>query len=189
MIIHATDMLVCAEDLGAVPQCVPRVLQALGILCLRVERWTRDYQQTDAPYIDPAQYPRLSVCTPSVHDTSPLRAWWTEPELDRIAYARLLDPEATPPEELTPELCQKIVARQLTANSLLCVFQIQDLFALTTDLRMADPQAERINIPGTTDPMNWSYRMPVDIEHLHRHDPLRTMLSALIKARRQRPLT
>jgi 4-alpha-glucanotransferase len=124
-----------------------------------------------------------------VHDTSPLRAWWTEPELDRIAYARLLDPEERPPEELTPELCQKIVARQLTANSLLCVFQIQDLFALTTDLRMADPQAERINIPGTTDPMNWSYRMPVDIEHLHRHAPLRTMLSALIKARRQRPLT
>jgi 4-alpha-glucanotransferase len=28
----ASDMLVCAEDLGAVPDCVPKTLEELGIL-------------------------------------------------------------------------------------------------------------------------------------------------------------
>jgi 4-alpha-glucanotransferase len=189
MITHATDMLVCAEDLGVVPESVPRVLQALGILSLRIERWSREYTRPGAPYIDPAQYPRLSVCTPSVHDTSPLRVWWTEPELDKTAYARLLGLAEPPPEALTPALCQRSIERQLTANSLLCIFQIQDLFALTTDLRTANPQAERINVPGTRGPLNWSYRVPVDVEDLPAHAPLNTPLAALIAVRRARRLT
>jgi 4-alpha-glucanotransferase len=189
MLKQSTDMLVCAEDLGVVPACVPRVLQALGILGLRIERWTREYTQTDAPYIDPAQYPRLSVCTPSVHDTAPLRAWWAEPGWDKAAYARHLGLDEPLPAELTPGLCQRIIERQLTANSLLCVFQIQDLFALTADLRTADPQAERINVPGTVGPTNWSYRVPVNIEELHEHEPLCALLAALLKARSARILT
>jgi 4-alpha-glucanotransferase len=90
---------------------------------------------------------------------------------------------------LTPGLCQRIIERQLTANSLLCVFQIQDLFALTADLRTADPQAERINVPGTVGPTNWSYRVPVNIEELHEHEPLCALLAALLKARSARILT
>jgi 4-alpha-glucanotransferase len=186
MITHATDMLVCAEDLGVVPECVPRVLQALGILSLRIERWNWEYTTAGVSYTDPARYPRLSVCTPSVHDTSPLRAWWTEPELDKAAYARLLGLNEPPPAELTPALCKRIIERQLTANSWLCIFQMQDLFALITDLRSADPQAERINIPGTTGPLNWSYRVPVDIEDLPAQTPLNTLLTALINVRRAR---
>jgi len=182
-------MLVCAEDLGAVPACVPQVLQSLDMLSLRIERWTRDYAKPDAPYIDLAQYPRLSVCTPSVHDTSTLRLWWHEPECDRAVYARRLGLDETPPEDLTPELCQRIIERQLTANSILCIFQIQDLFALTADLRTADPQDERINVPGTTDTANWSYRIPVTLAELARHEDLNRLLMALIAARRQRRLT
>ena len=189
MITHATDMLVCAEDLGVVPACVPKTLHALGILGLRIERWTREYHKEGAPYIDPAQYPRLSVCTPSVHDTSPLRAWWVEPEWDKAAYARLLGLNDPLPAELTPRLCQRIIERQLTANSLLCVFQIQDLLALSEDLRTVEPQAERINVPGTISLTNWSYRVPVYIEDLHAHAPPCTLLADLIQARRTRPLT
>jgi 4-alpha-glucanotransferase len=189
MITHATDLLVCAEDLGAVPACVPSTLQALGILGLRIERWAREYHKEGAPYIDPTQYPRLSVCTPSVHDTSTLRAWWVEPGWDRAAYASLLGLHEPLPEELTPWLCQRIIERQLTANSLLCVFQIQDLFALSTDLRAAEPEAERINVPGTVGLNNWSYRVPIHLEDLHAHETLCTLLTALIKTRRERALT
>jgi 4-alpha-glucanotransferase len=190
MITHATDMLVCAEDLGVVPACVPRTLHALGILSLRIERWARDYHKEGAPYIDPAQYPRLSVCIPSVHDTSTLRAWWVESGWDKAAYARLLGLHDPLPAALTPWLCQRIIERQLTANSLLCLFQIQDLFALSEDLRTVEPQAERINVPGTISLTNWSYRVPVYIEDLlHTHGPLCTLLAALIQTRRTRTLT
>jgi 4-alpha-glucanotransferase len=189
MIAQATDMLICAEDLGTVPACVPQVLASLDILCLRIERWTRKYTEPGAPYIDVAQYPRLSVCTPSVHDTSPLRHWWREPECDKAVYARLLDLDGAPPAELTPELCRRIIERQLTANSILCIFQIQDLFALTTDLRSPDPKDERINVPGTVDPANWSYRMPVTLDHLTQHETLNSLLAALIAVRRQRRLS
>jgi 4-alpha-glucanotransferase len=189
MITDATDLLVCAEDLGAVPACVPSTLNALGILGLRIERWAREYDKEGAPYIDPTRYPRLTVCTPSVHDTSPLRAWWVEPEWDKAAYARLLGLHEPLPEELTPWLCQRIIERQLAANSLLCVFQIQDLFALSADLRTVEPEAERINVPGTISLSNWSYRIPVDLEDLQAHEPLCRLLQALIKTRRTRALT
>ena len=52
-----------------------------------------------------------------------------------------------------------------------------------------EPQAERINVPGTISLTNWSYRVPVYIEDLHDHAPLCTLLADLIQARRTQPLT
>jgi 4-alpha-glucanotransferase len=112
-----------------------------------------------------------------------------EPGWDKAAYARLLGLHDPLPAELTPWLCQRIIERQLAANSLLCVFQIQDLFALSEDLRTVEPQAERINVPGTISLTNWSYRVPVYIEDLHAYAPLCTLLASLIQARRTRTLT
>src|SRR5690606_25888415 len=34
----ATNMLICGEDLGMVPHCVPEVMQQLGILSLEIQR-------------------------------------------------------------------------------------------------------------------------------------------------------
>ena len=50
------------------------------------------------------------------------------------------------------------------------VFQIQDLFSLTYDLRIDPPTAERINVPGTTGDHNWTYRIPVLLESLPGHE-------------------
>ena len=38
----ATNMLVCGEDLGMVPHCVPEVMQELGILSLEIQRMPKD---------------------------------------------------------------------------------------------------------------------------------------------------
>ena len=66
---QATDMLVCGEDLGMVPHCVPGVMQLLGILSLEVARMPKRESSTitSAPY--------LSVVTPSTHDMSTIREW------------------------------------------------------------------------------------------------------------------
>jgi 4-alpha-glucanotransferase len=160
MIAESTEMIVCAEDLGVVPDCVPEVLGSLGILGLRVERWTRRWDEPGEPPIAPSDYPRLSVATSSVHDTTPLRGWWQESRSERLEPG---------PVDLTPPRCAAMIRRIAQGNSLICVVQIQDLLALTTDLRLPDPARERINVPGTEGSHNWSYRIPVTLPQLRSH--------------------
>ena len=55
-----TNMLVCAEDLGAVPDVVPEVLHELEILSLRIPRWETKNEET-IPF---QQYTELSGLLP-----------------------------------------------------------------------------------------------------------------------------
>jgi 4-alpha-glucanotransferase len=188
MVGGASDMLVCAEDLGDVPDCVPRVLADLGILGLRIERWAREWKRPGSPFIDPAAYPALTVATPSVHDTSTLRGWWEEDRTEREAYAPLLGLDEPCPERLTPEAHAAIVARCLGARSRLCVLQLQELLDLDRELWSPDPRADRINVPGTVADTNWTWRMPLTIESLAGRTGLADRLRAMIDGRRRRPL-
>ena len=168
MLRDTTDMLVCAEDLGDVPAVVPKVLADLEILGLRILRWSREYGKTapgkPAPFIPPASYPRLSVCTPSVHDTSTLRGWWEEDQEERETYYRFLgEPGACPPK-MTRGLQERIVSQCLAAGSLVCMFQIQDIMDLDAELWSPDPRMDRINVPGTVNDQNWTWRMPLALE-------------------------
>ena len=128
---YSTDMLACAEDLGDVPRCVPRVLARLGILGLKIVRWAREYENTpagqQAPFILPSRYPLLSVCTPSVHDTSTIRGWWEEDPVEREAFYRIMGEKGACPRRMTQPLLQKIMTFCAAANSILVVFQIQDV--------------------------------------------------------------
>ena len=58
----ATNMLVCGEDLGMVPHCVPEVMQQLGILSLEIQRMPKDPK---TEFFNPKDAPYLSVITPS----------------------------------------------------------------------------------------------------------------------------
>src|SRR5208337_4015635 len=110
VLVKTTDMLVCAEHLGDVPRCVPRVLEGLGILGLRIVRWAREYEKTpagqQAPFIPPSRYPLLSVCTPSVHDTSTIRGWWEQDPVERDLFFRSLGEDGVCPPRMTPSLLE-----------------------------------------------------------------------------------
>ena len=192
MLRETTDMLVCAEDLGDVPDCVPRVLADLEILGLRIVRWSRDWKASGpgspAPFIPPARYPSLSVCTPSVHDTSTIRGWWEEDQGERELFFRTLDLAGPCPPRLTRDLLELILARCLGAGSLLCMFQMQDLLDLDVELWSPDPRADRINVPGTIADTNWTWRMPAPIDELAARPALSDGLKALVRGRRERPL-
>ena len=166
----ATDMLVCAEDLGDVPRCVPRVLDELGILGLRIVRWAREYHDTPpgqpAPFTSPDRYPLLSVCTPSVHDTSTVRGWWEEDPAERELFFRSMGEKAPCPPRMTLQLLERVLAHCAGARSRLCVFQVQDLLDLDETLWAPDPREDRINVPGTVNETNWTWRMPVRVEEL-----------------------
>ncbi len=186
MMRDTTDMLVCAEDLGDVPDCVPRVLADLEILGLRIERWSRDYKAPGAPFIPPARYPRLSVCTPSVHDTSTLRAWWEENPEERELFFASLGASGLCPPRLSRDLLETVLEHSLGAGSLLCVLQLQELLDLDSALWSEDPREDRINVPGTTAAVNWTWRMPLAVEELMERQQLVERIRAMVGRRRER---
>jgi 4-alpha-glucanotransferase len=188
MMADETDMLVCAEDLGAVPDCVPDVLQELDILGLKIERWARDWAVSGQPYQDPANYPRLSVCSSASHDSSTLAGWWEESGTDLGYYCETIGLD-TSSAKLTPEIAAYILKRLLLSNSLLAIFPIQDYMTLVAGYTPEDPEQERINIPGTLDDTNWTWKMPVSLEDLQADKSLVQALSSLLKERRGRSLT
>lgn len=183
-IAKSTDMLVCGEDLGVIPECVPQVLEELDILGLRVERWAGN----GGGFAAPKTFPRLTVNTTSTHDSSTLREWWEEQEWNRDEYFALLGVQGYRPQFLTTEVCAAIIERNLNSNSVITVLPLQDLFALHYDLRTPDPAAERINLPGVQNDKNWTYRMKLQIESLLAYDAYNDYLASLIVRRRNRSL-
>lgn len=187
MMREETDMLVCAEDLGVVPDCVAPTLANLNILSLKIERWARDYQQGHQPYIPVENYPRLSVCSPSCHDTSNLRLWWEEGDYDLAQYRQLLGWNETP-QKLTTALAQAIVERNLSANSLICILPLQDWLSLDEVFWVPDPATERVNTPGTQNALNWNWKMALPLENLETHSDFSDKLASIIEKRKTRAL-
>jgi 4-alpha-glucanotransferase len=160
----SSSMLPCAEDLGAVPDCVPRVLAKLEILGLRVVRWNREWEKPEQPYVPLETYPELSVCTPAVHDSSTLREWWDR-EADQNQFSGFAGLPSLP-KVYNPGIAKILLHKIAGAASRFRVFQIQDLLHLSTRWYAADPASERINVPGTFNEFNWTYRLPVSIQDL-----------------------
>jgi len=190
MMQETTDMLMCAEDLGVVPACVPKVLKELEILSLKIERWTREYSKPDAPYIDIKAYPRLSVCTPSVHDTTTLRGWWEEElsDKEKSEYYHLLNLKTPYPKNYTKELAAVIIEHNLESNSIITIFQLQDFLFLNEEIDRDTFKEDRINVPGTVIDSNWSYRMPVLVEDLIKNDNFNQIIKKMVNKRCQRKM-
>lgn len=177
----ATPMMACAEDLGAVPDCVPAVLQELGILGLRVVRWARRWGEAGEPYEALDAYPELTVCTPAVHDSSTVREWW-EREADRNAFRAFLgEPELE--DAYTPATALRMLKKISGARSRLCVFQLQDLLHLSPRWYAEKAESERINVPGTVNDFNWTYRIPGTPEELGADGALVAALAELCSVR------
>ncbi len=184
-----TDMLVCAEDLGVVPDCVPRVLRELGILSLKIGFWSRYYHSPGEPFIPVSEYPFESVATLSVHDSFVFREWWERhAEFDeRMDFCSAIGIEDISKKPYTVQTALQIIGGFFTANSFLCVLQIQDFFAVDPSLRKP-AEEERINTPGTVLEKNWTYRIPETVEELLRNDRFCSSIQKLTSLRRNRRL-
>jgi 4-alpha-glucanotransferase len=188
MMVAETDMLVCAEDLGTIPDCVPDVLAKLDILGLRIERWSRLWQQDEQPFIQPQNYPRLTVASPSCHDCSTIAAWWDE--IDAQEKAQYLQEGQLSKDNITkkwgPELAHEYFTRMMQANSLLVIIPLQDWLGLEESLRTTS--YERVNVPGTLDATNWTWRMPITISELQQHKSLVKTIKRLTQNRKKQAL-
>lgn len=162
-LVQATRMLVCAEDLGMVPDCVPWVMDELKILSLELQSMPKD---PSVKFGHLSRTPYRSVCTISSHDMPTLRMWWDE-NIQRTQeyYNTMLYRQGSAPHPLPGWLASDIISRHLTSPSMLCILSIQDWLATDEALRLPDADAERINIPANPKHY-WRYRMHLNIEDL-----------------------
>lgn len=158
-----TNMLICGEDLGMVPACVPVAMKQLGLLSLEIQRMPK---QLGREFSRPADAPYLSVVTPSSHDMSTIRGWWEE---DRALTGKFFNQElgqsGTAPQNATPEIVSLIIHQHLASPAMWSIFQLQDLLGMDEDLRRRDIAAERINVPAIPN-YYWRYRMHLTLEKL-----------------------
>ena len=162
-LIDSTDMLVCGEDLGMIPACVPAVMEELRILSLEIQRMPKAY---GCSFDNPANYPYYSVCTTSTHDMSGIRGWWEEdPQLTQRYWNDMLRQRGKAPSECEAWVCEAIVRQHLDSPAMLTILPLQDWMAIDEHLRHADHASERINVPAN--PFNyWRYRMHLTLEEL-----------------------
>ena len=156
-------MLVCGEDLGMVPACVPDVMAQLGILSLEIQRMPK---KVDKEFFHPNDAPYLSVITPSTHDMSTVRAWWLEnAERTQRFYNNEMGQWGNAPQQCEAWISRAIVMQHLYSPAMWSIFQLQDILGMSEKLRRENPQDERINNPANPN-QYWQYRMHISLEDL-----------------------
>ena len=174
---RSTNMLICGEDLGLVPACVPDVMKQLGLLSLEIQRMPK---QMNREFSRPQEAPYLSVVTPSTHDMSTIRGWWKEDRnLTQKFYNQELGQAGSAPVECEPWVNKAVVLQHLASPAMWSIFQLQDLFGIEPSLRREPPEDERINIPANPKHY-WRYRMHVPLESLLKNDVFNEELKRLV---------
>ena len=177
-LIDSTDMLVCAEDLGMIPACVPAVMHALEILSLEIQRMPKGEGHD---FGDTWSYPYFSVCTTSTHDMGGIRQWWEENrEMTQKFYNNVLHEGGIAPYYAEPWVCDRIIDLHLYSPSMLCILPLQDWLSIDGHIRRKDPREEQINVPAN--PRHyWRYRMHLTLEELQDKDKFNSYLREKIK--------
>lgn len=176
-LVNATRMLVCAEDLGMVPDCVAWVMNELKILSLEIQSMPKDPKVTFGHL---GANPYRSVSTISTHDMATLRQWWDEDwERAQHYFNSMLHQDGPAPHPLPGWTAREIVGRHLASPSMLCVLGIQDWMSIDERLRLADANAERINVPANPKHY-WRYRMHIGIEELMKANDFNHNITDLI---------
>ena len=176
--VYASPMLVCAEDLGMVPDCVHGIMQHFGILSLEVQSMPK--RHGEGPFSWLPNNPINSVDTITTHDMEPLRLWWTTNRTAAQQYfEQRMGGYGPAPETLSPEMAERIVFDHLKSPSLLCIIALQDWLAIDSQLRHPHPEEEVINRPAC--PRHyWRYRMHIYIEDLMQQDEYNNHIRQLI---------
>jgi len=174
---EATRMLVCGEDLGMVPDCVPGVMRDTGLLSLEIQRMPKDPTRK---FFHPADGPYMSVVTPSTHDMSTVRGWWEEnTENTRQFYNQELGQAGDAPFYCEPWINKAIITQHMFSPAMWAIFQLQDLLGIDGNLRRENPHEERINVPANPKHY-WRYRMHLRLDELQQAESFNAELKALI---------
>ena len=133
-LLKATNMLVCGEDLGMIPECVSSCYER----SFHFEFGNRTYAQRSERRICRAlqNIPYLSVCTTSTHDMNPIRSWWEENKsLTQHYFNNVLGEWGAAPVFCEPWICEKIINRHLNSPAMLVILPFQDWMSINGKYR------------------------------------------------------
>ncbi|XP_072996367.1 4-alpha-glucanotransferase DPE2 [Typha latifolia] len=178
-LLNSSDMLACGEDLGLIPSCVHPVMQELGLIGLRIQRMP---SEANLEFGIPSLYSYMTVCAPSCHDCSPLRAWWEEDEGRRDRFFKtVVGCNDEPPSHCTPDVAYFILQQHFQAPSMWAIFPLQDLLALKEEYTTRPAVEETINDP--TNPKHyWRFRVHVSLESLLDDKDLEATIKDLVSS-------
>ncbi|XP_042408165.1 4-alpha-glucanotransferase DPE2-like [Zingiber officinale] len=177
VLLNSSDMLACGEDLGLIPSCVHPVMQELGLIGLRIQRMPNE---PDREFGIPSQYPYMTVCAPSCHDCSTMRAWWEEDEERRCRFYRdVVGCNDIPPPRCTPDIAYYIIQQHIQAPSMWAIFPLQDMLALKDEYTTRPAVEETINDP--TNPKHyWRYRLHITLDSLLLDNDLKNLVKDMV---------
>jgi 4-alpha-glucanotransferase len=159
--IFSRGARVIAEDLGTVPDFVRASLERIRMPGYRVLRWERHWHDPGQPFREPAGWPAVSVATTGTHDTDALADWWDGMPADEkrafLALPALAALRARGADRFDDGVRDAILEAVYGAGSDLLLLPLQDALG----------GRERVNVPGTVNEENWTYRIPRDLAALH----------------------
>ncbi|MDO4770960.1 4-alpha-glucanotransferase [Porphyromonas sp.] len=168
-LMTASDMLLCAEDLGMLPRSVGEVLSSCEILSLEILRMSKTPSHA---IVCKDHIPMLSVLSTSTHDMPALREWWenlSSQEQQEIKAFYLSDQPFAP---------DALIASLFRTSALFVILPLQDWSVLSGYGSTVSPCDERINIPEDAHHI-WNYRMYGSVEELMDDADLTVKIRAL----------
>ncbi|MBP0616435.1 4-alpha-glucanotransferase [Jiella mangrovi] len=203
--------VVIGEDLGTVPEGFRETMAEANVFSYRVLYFER---HQDGSFIDPANYPRLSLACISTHDLATLAGWWTGADIELRFEAGTQDEAATTRDRKSREQEKAMLIRALDgAGALPDEFagvpggtsdlpaELPDALAIAIHRYIARGAAlllavqlddmvgskRQANLPGTTDQYpNWRIVTSVPLEELAENARFRELAAAM---REERPKT
>jgi len=156
-----SSMVPCAEDLGSVPHFIRESLREREMLGIDVVRWTKSFETGE--FIPPEGYREFAVSTLSTHDTSLVMDWWKKEGnlAENIEHFFLKRGKSKPEED--SEILEGLLDYVFQTKSILSIVLLQDLCLGEPEI-LSKPERHRINVPGTSESLNWNYRFPYIIE-------------------------
>ncbi|MBE7412744.1 MAG: 4-alpha-glucanotransferase [Leptospiraceae bacterium] len=184
-LMHNSNMLPCAEDLGVVPEFVRDSIHEKKIIGLDIIRWTRSF--SDGSYIRPQDYRENAVSSLSVHDTSIGIAWWNELKEDEKRKA--MEFTGIKEDYTIHQIIERLLEISLSTKSIFSINLLHDFLFEGKICRLENtkkhlfqkPNKHRINIPGTPEEENWSYRFSFFLEDLLHEDILNSKIKKIVK--------
>nr|WP_246843758.1 4-alpha-glucanotransferase [Leptospira biflexa] len=156
-----SSMVPCAEDLGSVPSFIRDSLFERQMIGIDVVRWTKSF--TTGEFIEEDNYRENAISVLSTHDTSLVMDWWKHEGDLESKLQFFFDRVGKPRPETEDQILEGLLEFVFQTKSIFSIQLFQDLALGISDV-VENPEKHRINLPGTPDHSNWTYRFPILIE-------------------------
>ena len=177
MMIDSSSLFPIVEDLGILIPLVRNTLNELSVCGTRVMRWERR-GKNNREIIPLNAYNPLSMTTVSTHDSETLSLWWRMRKDEAKLYAKDKGWDYTP--QITTHQLKEILWESHHTSSLFHINLLGEYLALFPELVWPKLEDERINVPGTMQPTNWTYRFRLSLEEITPHPKLKEAMRQIV---------